>query len=362
MHTFERPPKEGDAQHTLLSMTTTPGLEAVVADEWRRKSAPAPCQTLPSGFMGRALIQTTLPPQPALGVARSMRSIHHIIEPLAATISPEPLTLDGLEAQVAASVPTSALLSAQTPFRVTANRRGTHPFTSEDVGRRLGAHFARHSGAPVNLGDPQIDLRIDIKDQSWTLGIQHTRTALSRRQQRPYNHPVSLRPDMAYAMLHTLGPDSPQTLADPFCGAGTILMEAASLWPDCQIWGSDWKRRAAQGAQANIEAMGLDAQVAIREADALTLSAHLAPHSQEAIVSNPPFGKRLGRGADYKTFFDAMLAQMERLLCPGGRAVLLIGRHGPFFDALKHRTGWQVRSKTRIHSGQRPLMVALERT
>jgi tRNA (guanine6-N2)-methyltransferase len=50
--------------------------------------------------------------------------------------------------------------------------------------------------------------------------------------------------------------------------------------------------------------------------------------SFDAIVSNPPFGVRLGRGMNFHTFYSRFLDVAHHLLRPGGLLVLLAWKRG----------------------------------
>jgi len=135
---------------------------------------------------------------------------------------------------------------------------------------------------------------------------------------------VALRANVAYAALRLagVGPSTRRVL-DPFCGSGTLLLEAGALAPEAELWGSDWRERAVTGTRANLQAAGLARRASLRQADARRLAESWPERSVDVLAGNPPFGRRLGSGMNFRDFYARLLEQIDRILAPGGRAVLL---------------------------------------
>jgi tRNA G10 N-methylase Trm11 len=73
----------------------------------------------------------------------------------------------------------------------------------------------------------------------------------------------------------------------------------------------------------------------------------LADRSVHRIVANPPFGKQLGDPATLGSFYANLLAEADRVLKPGGRAVLLASEAKPLSDAARAR-GWRKTKQLRL--------------
>jgi len=200
------------------------------------------------------------------------------------------------------------------------------------------------------------DLRIDLflEQERFALYLDTSGEPLFKRGWRQTAGEAPLRENLAAGLLRLAGWTKAEPLLDPMCGAGTILIEAALMaygvspglgrrfafeklrrfdataWRDlCEssraqqssrreplaIHGSDRDERILRGAQANLAAAGLSQSVRLAVADARDV---VPPAACGLLLTNPPYGHRLGRESDLAAFYPA------------------------FGDALKQRfTGWR---------------------
>jgi len=290
-----------------------------------------------------------------------MRSIHHILRPVVdfPLNGDEPLA--GIERELAAAAIPE--LADAPPFRVTSDREGEHAFTSHDLQRVAGAVLVERFGAPVDLRGFAVEVRVDVVDGHCAVAVQLTRKALSNRYERAFAPRVALRANVAYACLRLggIGADT-ERLLDPFCGSGTLLLEAGALLPDTALHGSDRQEQAVEGARRNLAAAGLADRAELRQSDALSLERIYPAGSFDAIVTNPPYGARLGRGIRFGPFYIDLLTQTHHLLRPGGRLVVLVRKRGAFHGALAKAGGFRVREERMVAtSGVYPVIFVLER-
>jgi putative N6-adenine-specific DNA methylase len=189
-----------------------------------------------------------------------------------------------------------------------------------------------------------------------TLSIDASGELLHQRGWRKRAGKAPLRETLAAALLLASGWDRASPLADPFCGSGTVPIEAALLarnlapgrgrrfacmdWPGFEagiapralacaeaaalrsappILGSDRDAGAIEGACANAEAAGVGqgARFAKR-----AISDFEPPAGMGWIVSNPPYGVRLRGGGDLRDLY-ARLGAVLRRRCPGWHVALL---------------------------------------
>ncbi|SCX93353.1 methyltransferase [Thiohalorhabdus denitrificans] len=332
---------------TELAFTTNPGLEELACAEFGERLAehgldPAALEHLPSGFTGWARVRHPAPLERLLEPARAMRSIHHILRPVATFELPEEAPLEALEAQLRA-LPLPELEEAP-PFRVTSQRTGTHPFTSHDLQREAGAVLVERFGAPVDLEGFAVNVRVDVNGSQCAVAMQLTRRALSNRYERAGNPRVALRANVAYACLRLARLEEANgRLLDPFCGSGTVLIEAGHLLPGWELHGSDWSARAVDGARENLTRLGLEERAHLEQADARHLAERYPAGFFDAIVTNPPYGMRIGRGIQFLPFYLDLLRQAGAVLRPGGRLVVLVHQRPAFNDALRQLGGFRIR-------------------
>jgi putative N6-adenine-specific DNA methylase/tRNA (guanine6-N2)-methyltransferase len=335
------------------------GLEDVVADEYSERAAaaglPVPrTDDAPFGLRSYAQVTVDADPEAALAVARQMRSVHHVLAPLYTFSLPVEEGPDAVLHTIRATVETldiEAMESAGT-FRATTVRQGEHDFTSVDVQRVAGGALDARYDASVDLEDYDVEVRVDVHDDRCLVSVQHTKEALSRRQLEGYQPRAALKANVAYALLRLAHLDAPpNALLDPFCGSGTILLEAADLWPDTRGYGNDWDDEAVAGARANVERAGRADRITIREGDVWHLAERFADVTANLIVTNPPYGVRMGSSMDFRPFYRRVLQQFHEALAPGGRVVLLVLRQGPFNKALQETDTFDVRHVRVIETG-----------
>jgi putative N6-adenine-specific DNA methylase/tRNA (guanine6-N2)-methyltransferase len=224
-------------------------------------------------------------------------------------------------------------------YRVSCNRVGTHEFQSPEVEREVGSVLQDRYGTRVDLEHYRLHVKVDVCDARAFVGYQLTsRKGLDRRYRWVYHPRVTLRTPIAYAMLVLAGyAAAPGPLYDPFCGSGTILLEADGLVRDGgavppAIAGSDRDEAAVRGASANLATAGLGIPVA--RLDARDLTSIVAASSLDYIVTNPPFGIRLARGANLISLYRDFLSCAATVLRPGGVLALLVARRRGAFNKV----------------------------
>jgi putative N6-adenine-specific DNA methylase len=207
----------------------------------------------------------------------------------------------------------------------------------------------RADSSPVQL----VVVRL-FNDQA-TISIDSSGENLHRRGYRKATAKAPLRETLAAAMLYAGAWDGSSTLLDPFCGSGTIPIEAALLakksapgkarrfafmdWPvfkhnvwekvleealegeiDCKapIYGSDRDAGAVKMSQANAERAGV---LDCIEFSHRAVSA-VEPVGKGILASNPPYGLRVSQGKDLRNLYD-QFGKVLKEHCPGWGVVLL---------------------------------------
>ncbi len=311
-------------------LTTNPGLEDIVETELRERiEAIAPGAAIvvkPHGLAGVVQLDPGNTDRSVLEAELwKLRSVFHVIRHLDTVALSAPEKLEELIAKVG-ETEFPGVTSADT-FRVTSRRTGEHPFGSMDIEREAGAVVNRTTGMRVDLEDFSVHVRVDLADSVGTIGMQLTTEGLDRRYNWAFRPRVALRTTVAYAMLRLAHfSEPPRAVIDPFCGSGTVLLEAASLWPDAQIVGLDKVDECVEGATANVSTAGFSDRIEVRQADARDLGELYEAASFDAVICNPPFGVRLGQKTDFEHLYRRFLHGVEHVLAPGGRAVFLGGK------------------------------------
>jgi putative N6-adenine-specific DNA methylase len=258
-------------------------------------------------------------------------------------------------------------------FRVTCQK--SRLYHEAAVAERLAGAIADRLGKPPPVQKYHEDMSTDfpqlivvrIVDNLCTISMDSSGALLHRRGYRLATAKAPLRETLASAMVMASGWDMTSPFLDPFCGSGTIPIEAALLarkvpagysrrfafmdWPhfDSKFWNellahagnaitsdipkiiaSDRDAGAIQAAQANAERAGVADCI---EFSRKAISAIDPPPGPGWMVTNPPYGVRLKKTDDLRNLY-AQLGKVLRTRCPGWRVTLLCGR-----VQLIHSTG-----------------------
>ncbi|MBM3963003.1 MAG: hypothetical protein FJ306_14045, partial [Planctomycetes bacterium] len=234
----------------------------------------------------------------------------------------------------ALDLPWREWLRPHVPIEVHGTTRGSRVYHTGAIEERIveaiGAAMGRK---PILAGkDDEALARIHVRfrDDVCTVSLDATGTPLHRRGYKLDARKAPLREDLAHALLLASGWRPGTALLDPFCGAGTIVIEAAGLalgLPpgrlrapalrsyapfDPDVWetvrrerrpaaataplvGSDRDAGAIEAARANADRAGVAAAVAFEHA-AVSAQRWLAGDGapgEGAVVTNPPFGLRV---------------------------------------------------------------------
>ncbi|MFN2601154.1 MAG: class I SAM-dependent RNA methyltransferase [Gemmatimonadaceae bacterium] len=236
---------------------------------------------------------------------------------------------------------------ARVQFRVTC--RKSRLYHSDAVAERLAESIVKRVG-DVNVGKPEVkrsdeeeqQVAVDARSQLFIARLDHDECTISadssgallhRRGYREASGKAPLRETLAAAMVLSSGWDRRSPLVDPFCGSGTIAIEAALIarriapglrrdfafhsWPtsDERVWtalktvanesskngsigallASDRDDGVVELARENSTRASVSDDIQFQSKP---ISAIELPPGPAFIVTNPPYGIRVGeRGA-----------------------------------------------------------------
>ncbi len=213
-----------------------------------------------------------------------------------------------------------------------------------------------------------------------TVSADASGALLHRRGYRQAVARAPLRETLAAAMLAAVRYEASRPLVDPFCGSGTLVIEAALMardiapglqrefaaeqWPEtrAETWraareaararikpsagapliGSDRDSGAIAAAKANAERAGVSADVQFVQR---ALSDLEVPAGPGLLIANPPYGVRVGESGPLRDLY-ARFGQVARALGAGWQVALLSADRGlegqtglRFTEALKTSNG-----------------------
>ncbi len=243
-------------------------------------------------------------------------------------------------------------------FGVVTERRGEHGFTSIEVSRLIGEVFLnKNPGAKVNLDDPDVPVMAWVLGSTFLLGIDTTGPSLHRRGYRVAKHPAALNPVIASAMVElSRWKDS---IVDPFCGSGTILIEAyharrrvpnvfrgfhftrlpffnPDVWgeikekyrgprgPEPRLIGIEKNPKYIRSSLTNAEKAMVKISVVQGKAEEMHRYVSEAPY----IVTNPPYGLRIGSKKEIFRLYEKFAEELEEHF--SGSVFVVITPHRKF--------------------------------
>ena len=215
---------------------------------------------------------------------------------------------------------------------------------SRRLGEKYGVSWLPETGAKYQL-------QFSVMNDRAQLYLDTTGPGLHKRGYRAVGNDAPLRETLAAAMVMLTKYRGREFLWDPFCGSGTIPIEAALIarnqapgmyrrfsaeafsWVDPKIWGevrgafrekefkgnyrilgSDNDPKCVSLAMANARKAGVDKLITFQDGDATKMS---LPTDSGILICNPPYGQR-------------MLEQQS-----AQRLYAALGRH------LKYADGWK---------------------
>ncbi|XP_072928611.1 tRNA (guanine(6)-N2)-methyltransferase THUMP3 isoform X1 [Hemitrygon akajei] len=228
-------------------------------------------------------------------------------------------------------------------FRVTCNRAGEkHNFTSMEAAREFGGAVQDLFKWKADMTKFDIEILLNIHDNEVVIGIALTEESLHRRNIVHFG-PTTLRSTLAYGMLRLCSPQLTDIIVDPMCGTGAIPIEGALEFTQSYFVGGDNNVLAVNRSINNINSLqkkrldkgrtnwGLPLDVI--QWDICNLP--LKTSSVDIIISDMPFGKRIGSKRKNWDLYPACLKEMGRVCRPEtGRAALLTQDKKCFVKAM----------------------------
>jgi 23S rRNA G2445 N2-methylase RlmL len=242
-------------------------------------------------------------------------------------------------------------------FRVTAQRTGQHAYNSPQIAAAAGAGVVRRYGWRVDLEQYDYDVRVYVTDDCALVGLRLSREALHKRG-RVAHGVASLNPTVAHAMCRVAAPTPGETFVDPMCGSGTILVERSGWGDGALVIGGDASEEPLGLARRNLVAQRAAATLVNWDAKRLPL----ADASVDKLVSNLPWGRRIGSHRINVHLYPGFMRETARVLRPGGVAVLLTQEKRLLLRLLDRRRDLSLRGEYSLSlSGMRPTIYVVQK-
>lgn len=240
----------------------------------------------------------------------------------------------------------------------------------------------------VKTDRPEVQIHLHLDNNLATVSLDMSGESLHRRGYRDASVKAPLKETLGAAIVALSGwLADPQTLLDPMCGTGTLLIEAALMFGDSapglsrtyfgfmgwlghddRLWralvdealerkglgldkrwppiiGFDGDPAAVRAARKNVRSAGLDQQIVIQEGEVAMLR---PPAPQGLLLSNLPYGERLSETEVVAQLYRGY-GRILRQRFAGWRAGVFIAN-----PALTDNFGLSWESKHRLYNGSIP--------
>uniref|UniRef100_A0A673NJN9 THUMP domain-containing protein 3-like n=1 Tax=Sinocyclocheilus rhinocerous TaxID=307959 RepID=A0A673NJN9_9TELE len=195
-------------------------------------------------------------------------------------------------------------------FRVTCNRAGDkHCFTSNDAARDFGGAVQEFFQWKADMTKFDVEVLLNIHNNEVVVGIALTVESLHRRNITHFG-PTTLRSTLAYGMLRLCKPQVSDVIVDPMCGTGAIPLEGVMEWQNSFFLAGDNNGTAVSRSVNNIK------HILKRTHDGGSTS-FLNCSSVDIIITDMPFGKRMGSKKKNWELYPLCLREMARICKPG---------------------------------------------
>jgi tRNA (guanine10-N2)-dimethyltransferase len=155
--------------------------------------------------------------------------------------------------------------------------------------RKLGRQIVEEkTNAKVNLKHPDKIFTGILTDEKLIFGVKIAEIppkpfAERRPRKKPFFHPSAMPAKLARCMVNLAKPRVGELVFDPFCGTGSMLIEAAFI--GCHVFGLDIQRRMARGSLRNL------AHFNIKPEGIIVADARDPPIKKaDCVVTDPPYG------------------------------------------------------------------------
>ncbi len=242
---------------------------------------------------------------------------------------------------------------------------------SRRLGERYGVGWLPETGAKYQL-------QFSLMNDRVQLYLDTSGPGLHKRGYRAVGNDAPLRETLAAAMVNLTRYRGREFLWDPFCGSGTIPIEAALIaknrapglqrafageafaWSEAAVWrdvrteakdrefhgnyrilGSDNDPKCVSLSMANARKAGMDKLIEFKDGDATKMS---LPTDQGILICNPPYGQRMLEQQSAQRLYAALGRHLK--FADGWRKYIITSE--PEFE---HYFGRRADKKRKLYNG-----------
>lgn len=192
---------------------------------------------------------------------------------------------------------------------------------SQDIVKSLAEVFTKKN--KVDLENPDNEIRALITDNKIYVGqkiynVNRSKFEKRKVQFRPFFSPISLHPKIARVLVNLSIVAKGETLLDPFCGTGGILIEAGLI--GINIIGSDIQEKMVNGSKKNLEYYNIK-NYNLFTTDIGSIDRYVK--KVDSVVTDLPYGKSTTtKGEDMIDLYDRAFEKISKVLKKDRYAVI----------------------------------------
>ncbi|MDR1404217.1 MAG: methyltransferase domain-containing protein [Candidatus Methanoplasma sp.] len=192
----------------------------------------------------------------------------------------------------------------------------------------VGSIFSKNND--VDLKDPDIIVRMHMSDRVHLFIEERAidRNVMEKRKvsERPFFSPISLHPKYARTLINLTGAKRGDTILDPFCGTGGLVIEAAEM--GMKTIASDFDEEMVLGCRENMDFYGLDL------CDYETIDIKDIPErfsDIDIVVTDPPYGRSTKTGGENAAdIHKNAMVSIPKVLTSAGKAGVILPYEAAF--------------------------------
>jgi len=216
-----------------------------------------------------------------------------------------------------------------------------------NIQKDMGGVLAKDWGIPVSLKEPDLEIFLISLGSKIVVSTKRAKIykGVSRDpHHRPYFHPTALNPKLAKLFINLARTKEGDEILDPFCGSGSILIEAGIM--GMCAYGLDMDLEKIWGCKENLKHFKVDAEV--REGNATSITASYKKEF-DAIITDPPYA-RSSRvyGEGLAELYEQFLLSSKSVLKKGAFIVFAIPEDINITKSIE-KAGFELLSKYRIY-------------
>lgn len=180
-------------------------------------------------------------------------------------------------------------------------------FNGNALEREAGTIFKKNLGSRVSLSNPSLMIYLIITDTKRYVGYSDMQPD-TKRPEKKLKYPHELEWRLARCMVNLSSLREGQTLCDPFCGTGTILLEAESM--GMRSIGIDFDKKMCVISEKNLAGNGYEPRVINSTFDYI----QKIKDDIDAVVTDVPYGSASRSSAAPKKLIQDFVSVLPKKL------------------------------------------------